>query len=209
MLFHIFPGQNCYHRVALTFLHGYQQRSRRILHQCLEPQHPPHHEVFSASRAGHLDSRLRRFIYRPDRLAERYVKPGDRVLDFGCGPGFFTREFVKKAGDAGIVIAVDLQEEMLQLLREKLEPEGLMPRIRTHQCVKDTLGLSPERDGSIDIAFAIFVVHEVPDARELFREISSLLVPGGLLFLQTPVRRFRWGIPEHPCKGCRSRSPAG
>jgi ubiquinone/menaquinone biosynthesis C-methylase UbiE len=84
------------------------------------------------------------------------------------------------------VIAVDLQVEMLRLLREKLEPEGLMPRIRTHHCVKDSLGLSPEWDKKIDVAFAIFVVHEVPDAKKLFREISSLLVPGGLLFLSEP-----------------------
>ena len=145
-----------------------------------------HHEVFSASRAGHLDSRLRRFIYRPDRLAERYVKPGNRVLDFGCGPGFFTREFAKVAGDTGTVIAVDVQEEMLQLLRERLGPEGLLPRIRTHRCEPDSVGLSPELDGSIDVAFAIFVVHEVPDPGKLFREITALLVPGGLLFLSEP-----------------------
>lgn len=150
-----------------------------------EPRHP-HHEVFSASRAGHLDTRLRRFIYRPDRLAERYVKPGDLVLDFGCGPGFFTREFAKKAGDTGTVIAVDLQEEMLRLLREKLEPEGLMPRIRTHQCAQDSLGLSPEWDRKIDVAFAIFVVHEVPDPKKLFREIFSLLREGGIFFYSEP-----------------------
>ena len=152
----------------------------------VEIRHLFHHEVFSASRAGHLDSRLRRFIYRPDRLAERYVKPGDCVLDFGCGPGFFTREFAKKAGDTGSVIAVDLQEEMLRLLREKLEPEGLMPRIRTHQCAQDSIGLSPEWDRKIDVAFAIFVVHEVPDPKKLFREISSLLRTEGLLFYSEP-----------------------
>jgi SAM-dependent methyltransferase len=150
-----------------------------------EPKHP-HHEVVSASRAGHLDSSLRRFIYRPDRLAERYVKPGNCVLDFGCGPGFFTREFAKKAGDTGKVIAVDLQEDMLRLLREKLEPEGLMPRIRTHKCTQDSIGLSPEWDRKIDVAFAIFVVHEVPAPKRLFLEIASLLVPGGLLFYSEP-----------------------
>jgi len=145
-----------------------------------------HHEIFSPSRAGHLDSRLRRFLYRPDRLAQRYVKQGDQVLDFGCGPGFFTREFAKAAGETGLVIAVDVQEEMLRILREKLGPEGLLPRIRTHRCAPDSLGLSPELDGSINAAFAIFVVHEVPDPDRLFREIAALLVPGGVFFLSEP-----------------------
>lgn len=146
----------------------------------------PRHSVFPAERAAHLDSRLRRFLYRPDRLAERYVKPGNRVLDFGCGPGFFTREFAKRVGDTGMVIAVDLQEEMLRILSEKLEPEGLLPRIKTHRCDPNSLGLSPVYDGKIDVAFTIFVVHEVPDAANLFREISNLLVPGGLLFISEP-----------------------
>ena len=85
-----------------------------------------------------------------------------------------------------MVIAVDVQDEMLRLLREKLGPEGLMPRIRTHRCDPDSLGLSVDRDGSIDVAFTIFVIHEVPDAGKLFREIAALLVPGGLLFLSEP-----------------------
>jgi ubiquinone/menaquinone biosynthesis C-methylase UbiE len=129
---------------------------------------------------------LRRFLYRPDRLADQYVKPGNRVLDFGCGPGFFTREFAKRVGDTGTVIAVDLQEEMLRILREKLGPEGLLPRIKTHRCNPDSLALSPQRDGNIDVAFMIFVVHEVPDAAKLFQEVSTLLVPGGLLFISEP-----------------------
>jgi ubiquinone/menaquinone biosynthesis C-methylase UbiE len=146
----------------------------------------PHHHIFSAKNAAHLDTRVRRLLYRPDRLADRYVKPGNRVLDFGCGPGFFTREFAKKAGEKGSVIAADVQEEMLTILRKKLEPEGLLSRIRTHRCRPDSLALSPERDGQVDVAFAIFVVHEVPDAQKLFREIAALLIPSGLLFYTEP-----------------------
>ncbi len=173
-----------------------------------ESPRPRHHEVFSAAKARHLDTRLRRFLYRPDRLAERYVQPGNRVLDVGCGPGFFTREFARRVGDGGTVIAVDLQGEMLRILQEKLGPEGLMSRIRTHQCAPDTLGLSPELQGTVDVAFAIFVVHEVPDPRKLFREIASLLKPGGLLFyteppVVVPGREFRAHLAEAGDAGFR------
>ena len=61
-----------------------------------------------------------------------------------------------------------------------------MPRIRTHRCKPDSLGLTPDRDGTVDVAFTIFVVHEVPDPAKLFREIAALLVPGGLLFYSEP-----------------------
>jgi len=150
------------------------------------PKKSRHHEVFSAKNAGHLDTSFRRFLYRPDRLAERFVKPGDRVLDFGCGPGFFTREFAKRVGDNGTVFAVDLQKEMLEILQKKLGPEGLLPRIRTHQCEPDTINLPPDLIGTFDAAFTIFVVHEVPDPANLFREIGALLRPGGTLFYTEP-----------------------
>lgn len=75
---------------------------------------------------------------------------------------------------------------MLRILREKMELEGLMPRIRTHQCAPDTLGLPPELNGNVDVAFAIFVVHEVPNPQKLFQEISSLLKPEGLFYYSEP-----------------------
>lgn len=75
---------------------------------------------------------------------------------------------------------------MLQILRSKLVPEGLMSRITTHQCRPDTIGLPPDLNGTFDAAFAIFVAHEVPDPAKLFREIALLLKPGGTLFYTEP-----------------------
>ena len=150
---------------------------------------PPHshaRDVFSVEHAAHLDTNFRRFLYRPDRLAERYVKPGDRVLDFGCGPGFFTREFAKRVGEKGSVISADLQEGMLEIVRTKMAAEGLASRVTTHRCQPDSLALTPEKDGQVNAAFAIFVVHEVPDREKLFREIAAMLVPGGIFFYSEP-----------------------
>jgi len=148
--------------------------------------HHHQHEVFSAKNAAHLDTRLRRCIYRPDRLAECYVKPGDRVLDFGCGPGFFTREFAKRVGENGQVFSVDLQEEMLRIVKEKMTAERLISRVTLHQCKPDAIDLAADLNGTFDAAFTIFVVHEVPDPVKLFREIALLLKPGGTLFYTEP-----------------------
>jgi ubiquinone/menaquinone biosynthesis C-methylase UbiE len=172
------------------------------------PKKHHHHEVFSAKRAAYLDTRFRRFLYRPDRLAERYVKYGDRVLDFGCGPGFFTREFAQRVGEIGQVYAVDLQEEMLAILRLKLDHSELMARIRTHRCKPDSIGLPGELHGTFDTAFAIFVVHEVPDPEKLFREIALLLKQGGTLFYTEPPfvvsgREFREHLAEAMAAGFR------
>jgi ubiquinone/menaquinone biosynthesis C-methylase UbiE len=136
------------------------------------------------------------------------VKYGDRVLDFGCGPGFFTREFAQRVGEIGQVCAVDLQEEMLAILRLKLDHTELMARIRTHQCKPDSIGLPGELHGTFDTAFAIFVVHEVPDPEKLFREIALLLKQGGTLFYTEPPfvvsgREFREHLAEAMAAGFR------
>lgn len=172
------------------------------------PEKHHNHKVFSAKNASHLDTRLRRFLYRPDRLAERFVSPGNRVLDFGCGPGFFTREFAKRVGNDGQVFSVDLQEEMLAILRGKMEVEGLLPRVTTHRCRPDSLNLPEDLNGTFDAAFTIFVVHEVPDPEKLFREIADLLKPGGTLFYAEPPfivsgREFRENLALAEGQGFR------
>jgi SAM-dependent methyltransferase len=75
---------------------------------------------------------------------------------------------------------------MLRIVEGKMESEGLLPRVTTHQCRPDSIGLPPELNATFDVAFAIFVVHEVPDPEKLFREIAALLKPGGTFFFSEP-----------------------
>jgi ubiquinone/menaquinone biosynthesis C-methylase UbiE len=142
------------------------------------------HEVFPVSRASSLDGWLRRLLFQPDRLADRYVRAGDTVLDIGCGPGLFTRAIARKVGNTGQVIAVDVQDGMLEILKEKAQKEGLLSCIRFHKTEPQSLGLA--EPGRVNTAFAFYVVHEVPDAARLLHEVFSLLIPGGTFLIVEP-----------------------
>ncbi|MFA6362712.1 class I SAM-dependent methyltransferase [Methanoregula sp.] len=142
------------------------------------------HEVFPVSRAGYLDGWWRRFKYQPGRLVDRYVRPGDTVLDIGCGPGLFTLPIARRVGENGQVIAVDLQEGMLAILKEKATREGLGARIRLHKAGPHSLAL--EYPGRIDVAFGLCVIHEVSDPARLVQEVYSLLAPGGTFLIAEP-----------------------
>jgi FkbM family methyltransferase len=104
------------------------------------------------------------------------------VLDVGCGPGFFSVDMALMVGKSGRVIAADLQAEMLQKLRAKIQGTELEERIVLHKCEKDKLGLS---DG-VDFVLAFYVVHEIPNQEDFFNEIKSILKPNGQVLIVEP-----------------------
>ncbi|MDD5774075.1 MAG: methyltransferase domain-containing protein, partial [bacterium] len=89
--------------------------------------------VFPAERSGTLDNKLRRWMQDPKKILSPYVKEGMTVLDIGCGPGFFSIDIARMVGKSGRVIASDLQEEMLQKLRDKIQGTELEERITLHK----------------------------------------------------------------------------
>jgi len=137
------------------------------------------HGIHPVRLAGTLDLRLRRIIYPPEKILGPWVRPGMTVVDFGCGPGFFARPAAELVGPDGVVVGVDIQQGMLDLLRSKSASDPAAPRIRTHLCAPDRLGL----DAKADLVYSFYVLHEVPDRARVIRELCGLLKPGGLLFL--------------------------
>jgi len=93
-------------------------------------------DVCSYQRAWALDIWIRKYIHNPYKITGKYIKEGQTVLDLGCGPGFFSLAMAEMVGKKGRVISVDIQDEMLQMLREKSEREGLKSRIFFHKARK-------------------------------------------------------------------------
>jgi len=140
--------------------------------------------VCPVERAGSLDTGIRRWVQDPQKILRPYIKDGMTVLDLGCGPGFFSLDMAKMVGKSGRVIASDLQEGMLQKLRDKIRGTTLEEQIFLHKCEASKIRLSAE----VDFILAFYVVHEMPDQEVFFNEIRSLLKPyGQVLIVEPPI----------------------
>lgn len=110
-------------------------------------------------------------------LAKFRIRPGDTVLELGPGPGYFTAEAARLVLPSGRVIALDVQREMLEMLQERLDGAGADA---AHAVLGDATRL-PLREGSVDVAFLVAVLGEIPDRPAALAELRRVLKPGGLL----------------------------
>jgi len=108
------------------------------------------------------------------------LKPGQRVLEVGCGPGFFTIPAAKIVGEKGKVYALDVNPVAVENVRRKIENEGLKNVEVMLADAKET-GLPDE---SIDVAFLFGVIHALDDVDAVMREMHRVLKAGGVLSIQ-------------------------
>lgn len=138
--------------------------------------------VCSWRQAWGLDNPIRKLVQNPYKIVGRYVEEGQTVLDLGCGPGVFSLAMADMVGERGKVIAVDIQAEMLQMLKRKSKRVGLGSRIIIHQSQPNKIGISEK----VDFALAFYMVHEVPNVESFLREVAKLLKPQGKLLIVEP-----------------------
>jgi ubiquinone/menaquinone biosynthesis C-methylase UbiE len=143
--------------------------------------------------AGGLDSRARKWLQNPTKILNGRVREGMVVLELGCGPGFFTTEIARMVGRSGKVIAADLQEGMLDIVRNKIKGADIESRIELHKCEEDRIGITEK----VDLALAFFMVHEVADRRKMLAELKSILKPDGRIY----IIEFRMHPPKRSFDG--------
>jgi len=165
--------------------------------------------VFSSERSESLETPLRKLFQNPKRILGRYITSGMTVLDFGCGPGFFTIEMARITGPAGKVIAADLQQEMLEKVKNKIKKNDLGNIVEVWKCPERSTGLS----GKFDFILIFHVLHELPDQSGFLKEVQTLLNQDGRILLVEPqfhvsgkefeeleakLRRMRFEITAKP-----------
>jgi SAM-dependent methyltransferase len=110
------------------------------------------------------------------------IRRGDKVLDVGCGTGVLAREALRRVGQEGTVVGVDLNEGMLAVAA-RTEPKIEWRR-------GDAASL-PFDDGSFDVVVSQFALMYFPDRVASLREMWRTLAPGGRLAIAA------WAPIEH------------
>ena len=147
-----------------------------------------------------------------DNLPRRVVQPlrstvdsfhideGRTVLELGPGPGYFSVEVARRLGSEGRLVCVDIQSEMIGALRRRLLREGVTNALPT---VGDALAL-PLADCSVDCAFLVTVLGELPDRPKALAELRRVLKPGGILSIAETLPDPDYQFPDVVRDLCRA-----
>jgi SAM-dependent methyltransferase len=130
------------------------------------------------SQAGTLRSPLRPLLHPVRRTLERsHVQPGTTVMELGPGTGYFSVEASRIVGPAGRLLCLDIQPPMLAELSGHLREAGVT---NVSLLLSDATRLALA-DDSVDTAYLVAVLGEIPDRPQALAELRRVLRRGGVL----------------------------
>lgn len=137
--------------------------------------------------ARRLELQDRHFAAPSESLLDALaLKPNDRVVELGCGPGGLTKRIVKRLGSSGVVVAIDASASLLEQAKQALTGSG--PG-RAEFLQADVSKPGAWLDNA-DVVIGRAVLHHVPMVEYLLGRLRAILRPGTRIgFLEPDFRR--------------------
>ena len=130
---------------------------------------------FSHHNAARLENPGRYELLQPRAtLAKFGLRSGMTFVDVGAGTGFFSREASEIVGEKGIVYALDMSPEMLEILKQN----GVGTNVRVMRSEEYRF---PVPDGIAHLTLLSTVLHENADTRRLLAEAARVTAPAGCI----------------------------
>jgi ubiquinone/menaquinone biosynthesis C-methylase UbiE len=121
--------------------------------------------------------KMRDFILPPRKILQEVdIKPGFRVLDYGCGPGGYVADAAERAGESGKVYALDIQPLALQRVQEIARKKQLANVETIHSDCKTGLP-----DNSVDVVLLYDTFHMLSEPEAILAELYRVLKEDGTL----------------------------
>jgi ubiquinone/menaquinone biosynthesis C-methylase UbiE len=108
-------------------------------------------------------------------IAVLQLDPGDRVADLGAGGGYFTFRLADAVGNTGRVYAVDVDDDMIEYLNERVAEE----KRDNVEVVRAEYGDPRLPADGVDLIFSVNTYHHIEDRPAYFRNARKYLKPGG------------------------------
>jgi ubiquinone/menaquinone biosynthesis C-methylase UbiE len=115
------------------------------------------------------------------------LKAGQKVLEVGCGPGFFTIPAARIVGEKGNAYALDINPLAVKRVQQKVEQAGVT-NVQTIRADAARTGLP---DQSFDLIFLFGLAHPIGNTEDILTELHRLLKPAGILSIEGQLQPSR------------------
>ncbi|MBW2630295.1 MAG: class I SAM-dependent methyltransferase [Deltaproteobacteria bacterium] len=112
------------------------------------------------------------------------LRPGQAVLEVGCGPGFFTVPAAKIVGPEGNILAFDVNSFAVEHVQNKIDGAGVT---NAKAIIADAANMGLPSH-SFDLAFVFGLAHPLGNMDEIWQELHRVIKPGGMLSIEGRLR---------------------
>lgn len=121
------------------------------------------------------------------------IKPGQSIMDFGCGAGHYTIPAAKMVGKEGTVYAIDKDRSALDQVMRRAKSENLSNIVPLNTSGTAKIDLDDE---TIDVVLLYDVLHyrDTDERKELYNEIHRILRPDALLSVYPKHHKLDWPL---------------